>query len=610
MKERAAMRDDDHICGEVMIGMDNARDDRALNVTRRRFLLLSAAAAGTALLAACGGTPAPTASAQPTAASLPPTQVPAAPASTAGTAAAGTALSPSSSIAASSAATSVSATGAPTVQVAAGGKPGGKKIFRVGTPSEITELDPARTTTQVNTAAQEALFNYAARYTYTPPLGTQINPELADSWEVQDGARTYIFHLHKGVTFTDGYGDLTADDIKWNWDRVKDPKTASSAALDFAGSTITVLDPYTLKVAFDHPYPAFINATVGYTIGGMMISPKAYQALGDKWITHPIGSGPFMWDTYRAGTSLTLKRNPDYWGTKPKIDAIDFHMKFDDRTAVLAVAKGEIDAFPISDPDVAIAASKSTDPNMRFIKAQYGEAPFQCWFNMRRKPLDDVRVRQALCYAIDSYAIAKDLFGGLAQPVSSYLPPFMFGYSDNVMHYEYNPGKAKQLLKDANVSPDWQPEMISQSILTISRRITEAVASYWTDVGVKVKNSSLEQGIITKRGPARDYDMYATYVTRIDPDQMTARFWRSNGASNYSGYSGGDDLIDKLSVEPDPQIRAQLYHDLQNKLSTDAAAAFTVAVSEHIVLNKRVSALQGPGWFERYDWFNVDVPAE
>src|SRR6185437_673168 len=101
--------------------------------------------------------------------------------------------------------------------------------------------------------------------------------------------------------------------------RIKNPDTGSSAGADFKGSTITVVDPSTIEISFDHPNVSFIPATVAYT-SGKMISPKAFEALGDKWITGPVGSGPFKWGDYLAGTSLTLNKNPDYWGTKPKID--------------------------------------------------------------------------------------------------------------------------------------------------------------------------------------------------------------------------------------------------------------------------------------------------
>ena len=91
---------------------------------------------------------------------------------------------------------------------------------------------------------------------------------------------------------------------------------------------------------------------------------------------------------------------------------------------------------------------------------------------------------------------------------------------------------------------------------------------------------------------------------------MTARFWRSDGASNLSDYSGADDLIDQITAESDPTRNRLLYMQLQQKLSDDSPASWTVAVSEHMLLNERVSGEQGAGWLERFNWFEVDVPAE
>jgi ABC-type transport system substrate-binding protein len=186
----------------------------------------------------------------------------------------------------------------------------------------------------------------------------------------------------------------------------------------------------------------------------------------------------------------------------------------------------------------------------------------------------------------------------------------MFGYSDKVTRYEYNPDKAKQLLKEANVDPNWSPSFVTQAILPISKRIAEAVSSYWTDIGVKVKNDSLEQGLIATRTANVDYDMWGTYISRVDPDQLTARFWRSDGATNRSGYTAADGLIDQIRGEVDPTARAKLYGDLQAKLADDLPAAFLVATAEHLLLNKRVVGEEGPGWLQRLNWFDVDVPAE
>jgi peptide/nickel transport system substrate-binding protein len=185
----------------------------------------------------------------------------------------------------------------------------------------------------------------------------------------------------------------------------------------------------------------------------------------------------------------------------------------------------------------------------------------------------------------------------------------MFGFKDDVTSYPYDPDKARQLLKAANVPDDWQPSMVSQAILPICRRITEAIASYWTDIGIKVQNDSLDQGLIVSRSAQNDFDMYGTYISRVDPDQLTARFWRSTGSGNRSGYTAADDLIDQIRNEADPTIRAALYGQLQEKLSADAPAAFVVAVSEHLLLNKRVVGEDGAGWLERLDWTTADVTA-
>jgi len=104
--------------------------------------------------------------------------------------------------------------------------------------------------------------------------------------------------------------------------------------------------------------------------------------------------------------------------------------------------------------------------------------------------------------------------------------------------------------------------------------------------------------------------MWGTYISRVDPDQLTARFWRSDGSGNRSGYTMADDLIDKIRTEVDPGARAKLYGDLQAKLADDVPAAFLVATSEHLLLNKRVTGEEGPGWLERLNFFDADVPAE
>ena len=584
----------------------------AAHVSRRRFLTLSIVTASAAVMAACQQTPPP---ASKPAESKPAESKPAEAAKPAATTAPAAAAQPAAAQATAKPAVQVANTPAPAVSVgataqpAAAGKPGGTKIYRVGSLPDVVSMDPAIMSNQIDFQIAEMIFNLMGRYTYDPPLGNAITPELAESWEIKDDAKTWIFHIRKGVKFQKGYGDLTAEDVKANWEYIKKPDTASPFRVEFGGSTIDVVDPYTVKVTFDQPKPSFMSAVLGFR-PGFIISPKARTERGDRWKSDPVGSGPFLWSDYQAGTSLSLKQNPDYWGPKPKIDEIQYRFKLDDRAAPLAVSKGELDAFYLSDPDAMIAASKNTDPNVIFHKSAAGQAPYIQFFNMRRKPFDDLRVRQALRHAIDNESIAKELFGGLADPLHSFLPPSMFGYSEDVTKLEYNPDKAKQLLKDANVPADWEVNLISYSTLLICRRVTEAVVSYWEDIGVKVKPELLDAALYGKRTAAREFDVTATYITRIDPEQLAVPYFRSDSSGNSSGYTGADDLIDKARTEPDPDKRARVWRDLQDKIAKDSPASFVVSVAEGIILNKRVTGHTGTGWQERHPIFTIDVPAE
>ena len=151
---------------------------------------------------------------------------------------------------------------------------------------------------------------------------------------------------------------------------------------------------------------------------------------------------------------------------------------------------------------------------------------------------------------------------------------------------------------------------MSYSALLICRRVTEAVASYWTDVGVKVRPELAENAVVAQRTGPRDFDIWGTYITRIDPEQMTAPYWHSSSPSNFSSYKDADDLVTATRTEPDATKRAKAYRDLQDKISQDSPAAFIIACSEGILANKRVTGLKGAGWQERHPWFDIDVPAE
>jgi peptide/nickel transport system substrate-binding protein len=497
----------------------------------------------------------------------------------------------------------------PTTATAAQGVPGGTKVFKTAYAEDIVFMDPALITQSTDYVIGEAVFNFIGRYTYDPPLGTDINPELGEKWEIPPDGKVYTFYLRKGVKFHGTYGEVTAKDVQWNWQRIQDPKTTSRYATDFQGGEITTPDDYTVKVAFPKSYPAFIPASLAFR-PGLIMSQKAFLEKGDQWKNDPIGSGPFEFEKWSPGVEVDLKKFTGYWGKQPKLDRIVIKTKVDERTSVLAVSAGELDAFYINDTDLALDVSKNPPKNTKFIKAAQGQSPNWLAFNMKRQPFDNVKVRQALRYAIDINSIAKDLFGGLADPIHSFLPPFMFGYTADVMKFDYQPDKAKQMLKDAGVPSNWTVNILSLNTGSV-KQISEAVQSYWQDVGVKVKLDEPERGDFETRRKNGDYDVFGISVGRIEPDQIATPYWYSTSppTANNSFYGGADDLIDKAKAEPDLTKRKQAYADLQRKISEDSPAAFIVATSGHLIVNNRVAGISGSGWQSRFDWFTIDVPA-
>jgi peptide/nickel transport system substrate-binding protein len=152
--------------------------------------------------------------------------------------------------------------------------------------------------------------------------------------------------------------------------------------------------------------------------------------------------------------------------------------------------------------------------------------------------------------------------------------------------------------------------MLGSAQSVYARKIHEAVASYWADIGLKPKNDVIDQGVFLQRRAAGDYDVFGIGVGRIEPDQVATAYFRTGSTVNNSFYAGADDLIDQARAEPDRPKRADLYKKAQQKIAEDSPAAFIVATNSPILVHKRVTGISGAAWLHRFDWFTVDVPAE
>jgi peptide/nickel transport system substrate-binding protein len=160
--------------------------------------------------------------------------------------------------------------------------------------------------------------------TMTPPPELKVVPELAKSWEVQDGGETWIFHLQEGVKFHDGT-DFDAAAAKWNFERILDPETHSWVRPYYTSiDQVEAVDKYTLRVHMKEPFGSLHTVLAGYFQGIPMASPKAFETYGKDFVRHPTGTGPFILKEWSPGERVVLEKNPQYF--KPGLPYLDKHL--------------------------------------------------------------------------------------------------------------------------------------------------------------------------------------------------------------------------------------------------------------------------------------------
>ena len=286
-----------------------------------------------------------------------------------------------------------------------------------------------------------------------------VVPEIAESWEIPDPT-TYVFKIREGIKFHNGE-PLDADDVVFTFERVINEngiggQTSPRQGLLGPLSSVTKIDQYTVQFNLESPFPVLLQALCHF-----QIVPKDYVTeVGDQvFAEKPVGAGPFKFKEGRLNDQIVLTRFEDYYGGSPDLppvgpasmNTVVFRMMPDPATRVAALKAGEIHIADKLPPDMA--ESLKGDPNIK-VDAVPGTRTYGIELCLTKPPFDDVRVRQALNYAIDWDAILETIYRGQAVRLSTAFLPSGFGYHSELKPYEYDPAKAVELLREAgfNVS--------------------------------------------------------------------------------------------------------------------------------------------------------------
>ncbi len=310
-----------------------------------------------------------------------------------------------------------------------------------------------------------------------------VHPSLLSKHEVSKDGLTWTLHLQKGVQFSDGT-PLNADVVKQTWERVLDPKMR--VPLRFAVSMVkeaVKIDDYTIQLNLKYAF-APLNATLSMALVSP-ISPAAVEKYGEDVRQHPVGAGPYVLSEWVKGDRIVLTRNERYWGKAPTVDKLTFKIIPEATTREAMLRTGEIDICykPLPSNVAALKAQKNITVDMPL-----DTRTIFMGLNCQKGLTKDKKVRQAFNYAIDKKAIVDRILFNTAQPMDGPVSPKVFGYAKMDYQYDYNPDKAKQLLKEANFDFSKTINMRTPNgRYLFDKQVSEVVQAYLQAIGVKVE---------------------------------------------------------------------------------------------------------------------------
>lgn len=462
------------------------------------------------------------------------------------------------------------------------------ETIRVAIGIEPDTLDPC----QQSTTAVSMMVSYVNEtLVYMTPEG-DIEPLLAKEWSISECNREYTFYIREGILFTDG-SPFNAEAVKFSLDRILDP-SISTPNISFYGplERVEVVDEYTVKVIYKTPFaPALMGLTWPTAA---ILSPTTYEKVGkEQFARHPVGTGPFKMKSWDPGEKLVMVRNEDYWRENARPERIEW---------VIAPEAGTRSAMVLAG-DVHIAYQPPT-PDIPRLESTYGlsvisEPSTRIMFvalNTTKEPFNNQKVRQAINYAVDADTIVSRILMGAGTPIDAPLPHMFFGYAP-VGKYNYDPNKARELLKEAGYEDGFKVTFIHPTgRYILDAEIAEIIQSFLAEVGIVATLSTMDWPtyVGTMLKPAEEIHHHMNMLgwgTLADAHHTLYSMFHSSQfppiSVNNSFYNNPkvDELIDRGAQLLENEARRAIYKEAQDLIWEDAPWLFLYA--QNMVLGVR-----------------------
>lgn len=455
--------------------------------------------------------------------------------------------------------------GSGTTTTSTGGADGASKTVTIAYNTDIEAWSPYAHSSTPTYSRWSNVMEPLVDYDYATK---KYIPVLATSWTTE--GTKWTFHLRKGVKFQSG-NPFTSADVIHSYDRIwHDPD--SLQASDFAAvASIDAPDKYTVVITTKAPNAVLLSNMISAFITSKTTFDKYGSGEADH---HPDGTGPYSFVSWQPGVAMTVKKNPHYWGKLPAgmPGTLVFKLITSPEDAVAALKRGEIDIdtnLPIQDQD-------SVDTDSTKVIAIDGTRTMFFAFDNEKAPFDDVKVRQAISYAVDVKGIIKNVLGGEATQSHGPIPSAVYGSDPSLKPYPYDPAKAKKMLTAAGA------EGASITLTTTTNRypndveVAQAVQQELQAVGLKVTIATPDFGTFSDAMTAGTLDFYQ--ISRgnyVDAAVLLTQYFQS-GVTKRTQYSNPtvDSLLTSQAGELDASKRLADLRKAQALILADAPAVF------------------------------------
>jgi len=442
-----------------------------------------------------------------------------------------------------------------------------KDELKIATWEDISTFDPGwMTSGERELTIMSSLYNGLVKY---KEGSWDIVPDLAESWEMGSDGKSVVFHLRKDVQFHKDFGEMTAEDVKFSFERIIDPeaKAAEKGTWKLL-EKVEVIDKYTVKLILKEKMANLFTSALPMN-SGYIVSKKAVEKMGrEKFSKDPIGTGPYQLASWKPKTHVKLAAFDGYWGKSPAIKKITFLPIVEDSTSETALRTGEINIGRAAMINVA-----SFKKNKKFnVYSKPALKTYWLGMTVNKPPFDKLELRQAFRYAVNVDNIVEAAFYGTAKRANTILPPGLPDYWADAPVYKQDIDKAKSLMKAAGKADGFKVILYIPAN-DAERIMAEVIKADAAKAGIEVIIEVKEIGAFNEAANKGETDAYIQfYTSTIDPYYIMQYF--AGESWNPSQWRNAEytDLMKKGASEVDSKKRNQIYVDAQKVTDKDAWA--------------------------------------